>query len=185
MEFRLALSIVLGTWLAMPALAQVTDTCAGPPAQPVLDGNDVGDQALQASGAGFSANQNTSGAGCVDITGGHIDSVFCFRPTLACQPSFILTNQQPNAGAALNVRQFSSGEVCSDAPTGCQASGVDPNQVVLTNVNLVPTDLVCVYGAWVGAQAVHDTQGLTACGPLPVELESFQIQDVDASSSED
>jgi len=170
--------------LTAPAFGQVsgtsTNTCAPQPS--------LGDQQGNLSYQPFAPGTTTDtfdfpvANGCDDLSG--LDSVVCFSVTTGCTPRFDLGTLNPADTVVLNVDVQAGGGSCENVPAACDAtarSASAGDAVSVGPLTLNAGDFVCLYAntdATVAQSiALLTSSNLSSCGTLPVEIQSFTVDD--------
>jgi hypothetical protein len=133
-----------------------------------------------------------SDASCIPLpTGTTPDSVFCFRPTSTCSVNFscaICADAQCENAAAgevwMHIRALGGG-VCTTAGGACTPGGaVTGNSVAASQSPVALTGgqnycFICSVdaGAGTGNRRMAVSAAAGDCGPLPVELMRFKVED--------
>jgi hypothetical protein len=109
--------------------------------------------------------------------------VWCFQATTGCAIDFSL---DPGSGASgqITVANFGLGGNCSNVVTNCTLPLSDQSDVgglgetvTVSNFSCPAGERICVYGATSGSAGTgtFTTAGADQCGDLPVEVQSFTI----------
>lgn len=163
--FRLPVLIVAALFLLLVVSAQAqppTENCTGAD----LDGGDM--FPFMGSITPVTNDFAMTGSFCGGEEG--TDAVVCFTPTTSCNVDITCTHS-----GSVNVFVGP----CTSSPASCVDSNNGSGSVTISDLNLTAGQNVCVVCE--GTDSMEVTEVTIAelsgpCGPLPVDLQSFEIE---------